>query len=260
MGVRTTNNSNQPKDNLQHDGHLVNWFNSALESNSGGGGTPSLPQGIDATGGTINYYPMPGGVTWKSHVFSSTGTFVVSNISDNPSYPNAIDYLIVGGGGGAGGDLSGGGGGGGVRCTVDDTGGSSPGSVETAHTLDETGSITVTVGAGGEGATVSGAGLDGAVSSIAFGPGTLTAYGGGGGAGDSAAAPQTPGSMASGGGASSQQGDAVAGVASQGYNGGPRGASTGNSAGGGGGAGANGSSGTAPFGQSGNGGDGVATI
>ena len=183
MGVRTTNNSNQPKDNLQHDGHLVNWFNSVLESNTGGGGAPFLPEGIDATGGTISYYPMPGGVIWKSHVFSSTGTFVVNSLSGNPTLSNDIDYLIVGGGGGAGGDLSGGGGGGGVRCTVDATGGSSPGSVETAHTLDETGSITVTVGAGGEGATASGAGLDGGASSIAFSPGTLTAYGGGGGGG-----------------------------------------------------------------------------
>ena len=31
--------------------------------------------GIQATGGDIAYYHMPGGVIWKSHTFNSTGTF-----------------------------------------------------------------------------------------------------------------------------------------------------------------------------------------
>ena len=55
--------------------------------------------GIQATGGDINYYHMPGGVVWKSHSFKSTGTFAVTALATNPNCPNAVDYLIVGGGG-----------------------------------------------------------------------------------------------------------------------------------------------------------------
>ena len=63
------------------------------------------PDGLTATGGTISYYPMPGGVIWKSHVFHETGTFDVTALSgDTGTYPNAVDYLIVGGGGGGAAD------------------------------------------------------------------------------------------------------------------------------------------------------------
>ena len=40
--------------------------------------------GIQATGGDISYYHMPGGVIWKSHTFNSTGTFAVTALATNP--------------------------------------------------------------------------------------------------------------------------------------------------------------------------------
>jgi hypothetical protein len=66
--------------------------------------TPTSP-GVIATGGTISNYTS-GGVTYRQHVFTGSGTFSVSQGGN-------VQVLIVGGGGG-GGMLGGGGGGGGV--------------------------------------------------------------------------------------------------------------------------------------------------
>ena len=110
--------------------------------------------------------PVSGGVTQKVQEFTSTGTFTV------PTNCSAVEVFMVGGGAGGGGVYytagqgSGGGGGGGAvlkrNLTV------TPGT-----------SYTVTIGAGGAGATVSGtAGADGGDSS--FGS-LLTVPGGGGG-------------------------------------------------------------------------------
>ena len=231
---------------------------------------PGSSLGIQATGGVINHYPMPGGVIWKSHVFTSSGTFVVSELSTNDNCPDALDYLLVAGGGGGGGDLSGGGGAGGMICSVDVSGGSSPGAAENPIKLLGTGTLTVTVGSGGAGNSSNGAGTIGNVSSVDWGTipnitvgpgnpaGTYTSLGGGGGAGDGGASPT--GSIGSGGGASSQQSAGPAN-SNQGYPGGNRdpGNTAGRSAGGGGGAGGAGAVGSYPFGQSGNGGDGKAT-
>ena len=66
---------------------------------------------ITATGGTI--------VTcgnFKTHIFTSPGTFCVSAVSVTPAC-NVADYLVVGGGGGGGGIIAGGGGAGGFRMS-----------------------------------------------------------------------------------------------------------------------------------------------
>ena len=93
------------------------------------GVTPAPP--VAATGGTIVDY-VSGGFSYRSHTFTTTGSFVVT-------VGGLVDVLVVAGGGGGGGGLSGGGGGGagGLRY--------SPSFVVGV------GSITVTVGTGGSG-------------------------------------------------------------------------------------------------------------
>ena len=59
---------------------------------------------VEATGGTISSYTS-GGTTYNLHVFTTSGTFEISQ-------SKSIDYMIIGGGGG-GGSLGGGGGAGG---------------------------------------------------------------------------------------------------------------------------------------------------
>ena len=64
-------------------------------------GITPVPAGLTATGGVISDYTV-GSDVYRAHVFTSTGTFEVTELSTD--YPNAIDYLVVaGGGGGAGG-------------------------------------------------------------------------------------------------------------------------------------------------------------
>lgn len=255
MGIRSQNNPNA--------GYLDKWV--ATGYDAAGQPTPP-PEGIQATGGIINYYPMPGGVIWKSHTFNSTGSFVVSSLSTEPTCPDALDYLIVAGGGGGGGDLSGGGGAGGMTCSVDNSGGSAPGAAENPIQILATGTLTCTVGSGGAGNASNGAGTIGGNSSIDWGTipnitigpgnpaGTYTSLGGGGGAGDGAVAPDAGGS---GGGASSQQNNGGSN-SNQGYPGGNRDPSntTGASSGGGGGAGSAGHIGNKDKGIGGNGGGG----
>ncbi len=51
---------------------------------------------------------------FKTHIFTSPGTFTVSQAASSAAN-NTADYYVVGGGGGAGGEMGGGGGGGGFR-------------------------------------------------------------------------------------------------------------------------------------------------
>ena len=130
-----------------------------------------------ATGGTVTEIT-EGGVDYKVHTFTSSGTFEV--VSGNAN----VEYLVVAGGGGGGGDISGGGGAGGYRSSV--VGESSGGGATAESKLAVTpGAYAITIGAGGAGATAGATrgtegtrGNDGSPSSI----GTLvTTIGGGGG-------------------------------------------------------------------------------
>ena len=104
------------------------------------------PAGHDASGGIVSDWvdPSPGKV-YRTHVFTSAGTFVVSELSG--AYPANVDYLVVGGGGGGGGaqGQSGGGGAGGFRTNLPGHPVAAP-----AYPVSET-TYTVTVGAGGVG-------------------------------------------------------------------------------------------------------------
>ena len=105
MGAR----SSQPKSpNLNRtDGHLLEYFRNTFVE--GGGGTnTSAPFGHSATGGVISDYTDPGpGTIYRSHVFTNSGTFSVSELG---SIQSDVEVILIAGGGGGGVDAGGGGG------------------------------------------------------------------------------------------------------------------------------------------------------
>ena len=135
---------------------------------------------ISATGGTISDCG-----TFRTHIFSSPGTFAVSAISGSAPN-NALDYLVVAGGGGAGSRQHGSGGGaGGFRVSNSlslPAPTMSPLSNPTGLTATVA-SFPITIGAGGAGgpSTPGGAnnpGVSGSPSTFS----TITSAGGGAGA------------------------------------------------------------------------------
>ena len=94
MGARST--GSHPT-TTKADGHLLEYFRQNF--GSGGGATaPFLPAGHTASGGVINDYS-DGGTVYRTHVFTSSGTFEVTAVGN---LETTVDYLIVGGGGGGG--------------------------------------------------------------------------------------------------------------------------------------------------------------
>ncbi len=177
---------------------------------SGGGlgffGGGASGTGMQASGGIINDYSHPNGNKYRAHIFTSSGTFVVSALSQGISDGDKVEYLVVAGGGGGGGyaSQSGGGGAGGFRTNL--TG--HP--VKAADYTVAAGSYTVTVGAGGMGGTAnppSRIGKQGGNSEFYPTPvsypstARIRSVGGGGGAGY-AATPSPVMNGGSGGGAS----------------------------------------------------------
>ena len=188
-----------------------------------------IPAGIVATGGTVTTAG-----DFKYHVFTSSGTFTLSN-------SGTVSYLIVGGGGGGGDRHGGGGGAGGVLSS---TWAATPGS------------YTITVGLGGlrgatteggqtQSGTPEGAGSKGGNSSISS---VATAFGGGGGG--TLAGNPTDTSLGSGGGGGGGSFAGIAGTAGQGFAGGSGNNPGGGGGGGAGGAGVNADTGTGGIGTS----------
>jgi hypothetical protein len=228
-----------------------------------------------ATGGTTLEYNS-GGKRYKSHTFTSNGTFTVTTVGDNIDDRNKVDYLIIAGGGGGGYDRGGGGGAGGFRTTNGTSGRNSSAASKITVTATSYG---ITIGGGGNGAlggTRAGVGANSSalgVTSTGGGDGGSDANqgtnrqnagngGSGGGAGNPRASGSTPGPGISGqgfGGASYIGGGGGAGQAGQNPNGGNglanllRTGSNETRAGGGGGGG----SGSASSGGAGGGGTGV---
>jgi hypothetical protein len=186
------------------------------------------PQFVAATGGTVltcgNY---------KTHIFTGSGSFVVSN-GGNDLGSNSVEYLVVAGGGGSVVRGAGGGGAGGFRQNYPSpTIAGLPVSVTT---------YPITVGGGGTGVSALCApvpqGGDGNVSIFS----TITSTGGGGGGSSNSPAPLSngkPGGSGGGRGSSGCGSHPVGGLGNtppvsppQGNNGG--GGLPGNSAGGGG--------------------------
>ena len=208
--------------------HATNAAGNSAESSSSNAITPVAPPTV--TGGTLT-----SDATYYYRTFKASGTLGVSVAT------LLCDVLTIAGGGSAGG--LGGGGAGGILYSPNQTFSSD---------------MTVTVGAGGSGASVF-AGYSGSDSSC----GSLIATGGGGGGGprNSTYSDGQPGGSGGGGGASGA-GDTHpggSGVGGQGNNGGSGGGLNSNNTiatGGGGGAasaGGNGNTGTGVAGKGGNG-------
>ena len=100
--------------NSQYGGSLSkndHWYLQQAFGMSGDPGVGNVP-GVEATGGIIGEYVDPGpGTVYRTHTFTASGSFVVSDIGGrDPSSAN-LDYLIIAGGGGGGGAYEAGGGG-----------------------------------------------------------------------------------------------------------------------------------------------------
>jgi hypothetical protein len=197
-----------------------------------------------ATGGTTEEYNLDG-KRYKSHTFTSNGTFTVTTAGNGDR--NKVDYLIIaGGGGGRLGVLNvqngGGGGAGGYRTTFGTQGGN--GTLDTKPTVTAT-SYSVTIGAGGSASS-------GSDTTVAFSSSIVSTGGGFGGSGSVNGA---NGGSGGGGGTNTTGGT---GTTNQGTNGG-NGATVANfSGGGGGGAGQAGTTATNTI--PGHGGNGLANI
>jgi len=187
---------------FNHGDDFVNKFVRAIISDSTGldAVTPKGPgpSPITATGGVISDYTTPPGSIFRAHVFTSSGTFDITDGKEN------IEYLVVAGGGGGGTHYGGGGGAGGLRTNLSGhplAGGALEVSATGGPGSD--GSYPVTVGAGGNGAAT---GPNG--GGPAGGPGnnsvfdTITSHGGGGGSygGNTVPIPSVPRAGGSGGG------------------------------------------------------------
>ena len=133
---------------------------------------PPPPEGLTATGGVISDYT-EGNIVYRAHIFTSSGTFAVSDLGDG-ALPAAVEYVIVAGGGSGG--YEGGGGAGGFRTN------------QSGHPLatgnpnvtvsTSPGSYVVTVGAGAAGLKAPSEGVPGTDSSF---NGIVSKGGGGGG-------------------------------------------------------------------------------
>ena len=141
------------------------------------GGPAATP--FTASGGTTNTYTL-NSVAYKSHTFTSPGTFTVTAGS------KACDILVVAGGGGGGYSHGGGGGAGGYRTVT--------------QTLTGPLSISVTVGNGGAvGTSPSRKGTNGG-NSVFASPSPITSTGGGGGSSYPSGGTGNPGGSGGGGG------------------------------------------------------------
>ena len=147
-----------------------------------------------ATGGTTLEYDS-GGKRYKSHTFTSDGTFTVTTVGDAIDDRNKVDYLIIAGGGSGGGSfVSGGGGAGGYRTTLGTSGANSSAESKVVVTAQ---AYSIDVGSGGSSVGDATNGNSG-VNSSALG---ITTTGGGFGASGTAATSRNGGNGGSGGGA-----------------------------------------------------------
>jgi len=204
-----------------------------------------------ATGGTTEEYNLDG-KRYKSHTFTSNGTFEVTTAGDSDGDRNKVDYLIIAGGAGGGARRGGGGGAGGFRTTVGTQGGL--GTLDSKVTVTAT-SYSVVIGAGSTGSDDQNATGSNGSNSSALG---ITSTGGGAGSSQN----DNAGNGGSGGGSNNVTGSRVAGtgIANQGFNGGlGKTTETFNGAGGGG-AGQVGGNGDFGSNIAGSGGNGIANL
>ena len=128
---------------IKSNNPYASYFDFFSRSGSDAVNEASVGQGLSASGGVISDYEVSG-TYYRAHIFTSSGTFDVTELG---TLGDNLEYLVVAGGGGGGGSnaQSGGGGAGGFRTNL--TG--HP--VKAADYTAEVGTYTVTVGAGGLG-------------------------------------------------------------------------------------------------------------
>ena len=219
---------------------------------------------INQSTGTFTFDPSTNTAhegTFKARLSASDGiTHATRFVNVNLAFTHTLHWLVIAGGGGGGSTLpayanGGGGGAGGYRSSWNSESSGGGASAESAIVGNPGDVYTITVGAGGTGATSSAVGTDGADSSLARTTGasmtTITSVGGGAGGFASGSAGRNGGS---GGGGNWYQQAAGTGTANQGYDGGSGGQYGGGGGGGAGAVGANASGNTG-----GNGGTGVAS-
>ena len=83
-------------DSVVHDAFLSDYFNRSGNVYNNPGAAPQ--SGLTATGGVISDYTVSGTV-YRSHIFTSSGTFDVTEIG---TFGSNVDFLVVAGGGGGG--------------------------------------------------------------------------------------------------------------------------------------------------------------
>ena len=176
----------------QLDPQFRNLFSRAVGGDSTGkdavtpAPVPAL-SGMEASGGIISDYVEPGGDIYRAHVFTSSGTFEITQGGD---HGDTVDYLLVGGGGG-GGSSNGGGGGAGRVLHRENI--ATPGSFPAP--------FAVVIGGGGGGQRK---GANGNTlfpgSDTTFALGSVSAPGGGSGGSGYDPGPQNPGEAGGAGG------------------------------------------------------------
>ena len=211
----------------------------------------------EATGGTTLEYNASG-KRFRSHTFTSDGTFTVTNVGESNDDRNKVDYLIIAGGGGGGARFHAGGGGAGGYRTTNGTSGADT-SARTKVTVTAQG-YSIVVGAGGTGSTDNE--VRGSSGTASSGLGVSTVGGGGGGS-QGGTQPQG-GNGGSGGGAVQRSpgtgGTVGTGTAEEGTNGGTSTFTSGVGIGAGGGGGSNTVAGNGTATVGGSGGNGTANL
>ena len=165
--------------------------------------------------------------TFKARLSASDGISSATSFVDvNLSFTHTLHWLVIGGGGGGGSTLpayanGGGGGAGGYRSSWNNESSGGGGSAEAAIVGSPGDVYTITVGAGGTGATASAVGTDGADSSLARTTGSsMTTITSTGAEQEVLRVEAAGGNGGSGGGGNHYQGTAGTGTANQGYAGG----------------------------------------
>jgi len=183
------------------------WFDSTALTTSmnvySGSGWDQMSNKLSATGGTESTYTY-GGINYKVHKFTSSGTLTVNS-------GGLVDVLVVAGGGGGGGSTAGGGGAGGLLWT-------------TGFTVAG-GSFSVIVGAGGTGSRSADYGVPNNTVGVNSVFSTKTAIGGGYGFGGKSTGSRLASAGGSGGSGGYYSGNDIlvnaggSGTSGQGYDG-----------------------------------------
>ena len=101
------------------DGHLIEYLRNNFGAGGGGTNAPGGDTFHVATGGVISDYTV-GTDVYRAHIFTSSGTFDVTEVGTADG--GGVEYMVIGGGGGGGedqpGNRGGGGGAGGYRTNV----------------------------------------------------------------------------------------------------------------------------------------------